>query len=142
MFSSLKILRSGWPIFGSKSFVSWFLEHPSGVDCTLTSRGLCLSAAFGTAYSGPSAFVVHLLCSSALLFMAANPAPTFANMLVADSDFVMPATDKDVRAALDSFGADYKRTRGYATTRSVRSCSLAWHCCIPTTSILSRSWER
>ena len=44
--------------------------------------------------------------------MAANPAPTFADMLAADSDFVMPTTDKDVRAALDSFGADYKRTRG------------------------------
>ena len=74
--------------------------------------------------------------------MAANPAPTFADMLAADSDFVMPTTDKDVRAALDSFGADYKRMLSYATTRSMRSCSLAWHCCIPTTSILSRSWER
>ena len=44
--------------------------------------------------------------------MAAPVAPTFADMLAADSDFVMPTDDKDVQAALTSFGAVFKTTRG------------------------------
>ena len=35
--------------------------------------------------------------------MAAPVAPTFADMLAADSDFVMPTDDKGVQAALTSF---------------------------------------
>ena len=42
----------------------------------------------------------------------ANIGPTFADMLPADSEFVMPTSDKDVQAALVSFGAVFKTTRG------------------------------
>ncbi len=44
-----------------------------------------------------------LLC--AVVIMAANLAPTFADLLAADSDFVMPTTDPEVQVALASFGA-------------------------------------
>ena len=44
--------------------------------------------------------------------MAAPVAPTFADMLAADSDFVMPTDYKGVQAALTSFGAIFKKTRG------------------------------
>ena len=46
--------------------------------------------------------------------MDPNLAPSFAVLLAADSDFAMPTTDKDVQAALDSFGAIFKKTRGDA----------------------------
>ena len=46
--------------------------------------------------------------------MAANPAPSFAHILAAESDYVMPATDKEVQAALVSFGADFKKQKGEA----------------------------
>ncbi len=44
--------------------------------------------------------------------MAAPVAPTFADMLAAESDFVMPTDDQGVQAALTSFGAIFKKTRG------------------------------
>ena len=44
--------------------------------------------------------------------MAAIPETSFADLLAADSDFVMPTADKDVQDALTSFGAAFKKTRG------------------------------
>ncbi len=41
--------------------------------------------------------------------MAANPAPSFADMLAAEPEFVMPINDKDVQAALAFFGAVLKK---------------------------------
>jgi hypothetical protein len=49
-----------------------------------------------------------------LSLMAANLVPSFADLLAADSDFVMPTTDAEVKDALDSFGASFKKTRGDA----------------------------
>ena len=46
--------------------------------------------------------------------MAANPAPSFADILAAESNYVMPSTDKEVQAALISFGADFNRKKGDA----------------------------
>ncbi len=46
--------------------------------------------------------------------MAANPAPSFADILAAELDYVMPAIDKEVQAALVSFGADFKKQKGDA----------------------------
>ena len=46
--------------------------------------------------------------------MDPNLAPLFADLLGADSDFVMPTTDIDVQEALASFGAIFKKTRGDA----------------------------
>ena len=56
--------------------------------------------------------------------MDPNLAPSFADLLAADSDFAMPTTDKDVQAALDSFGATFKKTRGDANV-AVRAELLA-----------------
>ena len=56
--------------------------------------------------------------------MDPNLAPSFADLLAADSDFVMPTTDKEVQAALDSFGAIFKKTRGDANV-AVRAELLA-----------------
>jgi hypothetical protein len=58
-------------------------------------------------------FQLHI-CSLLLFPMAANPVPSFADLLAADSDFVMPTTDAEVKDALDSFGASFKKTRGDA----------------------------
>ena len=41
--------------------------------------------------------------------MAANPAASFADILAAESDFVMLTNDKDVQAALASFGAFFQK---------------------------------
>ena len=46
--------------------------------------------------------------------MDPNLAPSFADLLAADSDFVMPTADIVVQAALASFGAVFKKTRGDA----------------------------
>ena len=46
--------------------------------------------------------------------MAANPALSFADILAAESIYVMPATDKEVQAALTSFGADFIKKKGDA----------------------------
>ncbi len=46
--------------------------------------------------------------------MAANPAPSFADILAAESNFVMPSTDMEVQAALASFGADFNKRKGDA----------------------------
>ncbi len=46
--------------------------------------------------------------------MGANQVSSFADLLVADSDFVMPTVDKDVQAELASFGAGFKKTKGEA----------------------------
>ena len=44
--------------------------------------------------------------------MAANPALSFADILAAESEYAMPATDSEIQAALLSFGATFKTTRG------------------------------
>ena len=36
----------------------------------------------------------------------------FADVLAAESDFVMPTTDQEIQAALVSFGADFKKMKG------------------------------
>ena len=46
--------------------------------------------------------------------MAAAPARSFADILAADSNYVMPTTDKEVQAALASFGADFNKKKGDA----------------------------
>ena len=46
--------------------------------------------------------------------MAAAPAKSFADILAADSNYVMPTTDKEVQAALASFGADFNKKKGDA----------------------------
>jgi hypothetical protein len=69
----------------------------------------------------------------------ANIGPTFAHMLPADSEFVMPTSDKDVQAALVSFGAVFKTT---VTFRSVPSCSSVWRCFTRITSTSNRSLRR
>ena len=46
--------------------------------------------------------------------MAANAAASFADILAAESDYVMPTDDKDVRDALDSFGAVFNKRKGDA----------------------------
>ena len=44
--------------------------------------------------------------------MAANAAPSFADILAAESAYDMPADDKGVRVALDSFGAVFIKRKG------------------------------
>ncbi len=56
------------------------------------------------------------LAPYAIVTMAANFAPSFADVLAADSEFVMPTSDQDVQAALASFGAVYWKARGPAHT--------------------------
>ena len=46
--------------------------------------------------------------------MAANAAPSFADTLAAESNYVMPSTDKEVQAALASFGAVFNKKKGDA----------------------------
>ena len=46
--------------------------------------------------------------------MAANAAASFADILAAESDYNLPADDKDVRVALDSFGAVFNKRKGDA----------------------------
>jgi hypothetical protein len=46
--------------------------------------------------------------------MAANAAASFADILAAESDYTMPTGDKDVRAALASFGAVFNKRKGDA----------------------------
>lgn len=46
--------------------------------------------------------------------MADNLAPSFADLLSADSESVMPTSDKDVQAALASFGAVFRKTNSPA----------------------------
>ena len=47
--------------------------------------------------------------------MAANAAASFADILAAESDYNLPADDKDVRVALDSFGAIFNKRKGDAS---------------------------
>ena len=53
-------------------------------------------------------------CSEATSSLAANAAASFADILAADSDPAMPTDDKDVRAALVSFGAVFNKRKGDA----------------------------
>ena len=53
-------------------------------------------------------------CSEATSSLAANAAASFADILAADSDPAMPTDDKDVRAALVSFGAAFNKRKGDA----------------------------
>ena len=46
--------------------------------------------------------------------MAADAAPSFADILAAESVYDMPADEMDVRAALDSFGAVFNKRKGDA----------------------------
>jgi hypothetical protein len=43
--------------------------------------------------------------------MAANLVRSFADLIDADSEFVMPTTDQEVRDAPTSFGAVFRKTR-------------------------------
>jgi hypothetical protein len=43
--------------------------------------------------------------------MSANPALSFADILAAESDYALPATDAEVQAALVSYGAIFKTTK-------------------------------
>ena len=46
--------------------------------------------------------------------MAADAAASFADILAAESDYVMPSSDGDVKAALESFGVVFNRRPGDA----------------------------
>jgi hypothetical protein len=48
----------------------------------------------------------------------------FADVLAAESDFIMPTTDHEIQAALVSFGADFKKMKGDVDT-AVRADLLA-----------------
>ena len=70
--------------------------------------------------------------------MAANPAASFADILAAVSDHVMPTNDKDAQAALASFGAVSKNNRSDA---NVVVFSQVWRCSTRTTTT-SHGWSR
>jgi hypothetical protein len=56
--------------------------------------------------------------------MAANAAASFAYFLAAETDYVMPTDDKDVRDTLDSFGVVFNKRKGDANV-AVRADLLA-----------------
>ncbi len=78
--------------------------------------------------------------------MAANQVSSFADLLAADSDFVMPIVDKDVQVALASFGAVFNKTKARPMWRHVRDisallaslCYYVRHCCPGTTYLITQ----
>jgi hypothetical protein len=50
--------------------------------------------------------------------MAADAAASFADILAAESDYVMPSSDGDVKAALESFGVVFNKRPGDAHVKT------------------------
>jgi len=74
--------------------------------------------------------------------MAANAAASFADILAAESDPAMPTDDKDVRAALVSFGAAFNKRKGdaNAVVRADPNLSLIFSRPFRTTSCPPSTW--
>ncbi len=126
----------------SKSFQFSVLGAPPGTACTLPTCGLCLAAACWDRIFCPStfgaspwrslysvgvcplvgfvllSFVGIAYRSATTVIMAANTAASFADILAAELDYVIPTNhvtnDKDVQATLASFGAVFNKTRNDA----------------------------
>ena len=78
------------------------------------------------------------VCSTTTVAMATNPAASFADILAAVSDHVMPTNDKDAQAALASFGAVSKNN---CTDANVVVFSPVWRRSTRTTTT-SHGWSR
>ena len=71
-------------------------------------------ASFGVVFkknSNDANFAVRADGSASTVIITANPAASFADILAAESDYVMLTNDKEVQAALASFGAVFKINR-------------------------------
>ena len=91
-------------------------------------RGLCFVHLWAQSchclWNRVSVFASSSNCSATNFSMAANAAPSFADILAADSAYDMPADDKGVRVALDSFGVVFIKRKGDASD-AVRADLLA-----------------
>ena len=108
------------------------------VQAVLTSFGVILSTTFLRIFTVASSPLFLSLPASTVI-TTAESALLLADILAAESEYDMPATDEEAQAALTSFGVIFIYTRARPTSRLVRTSEPAWRCSIRISTTPPRS---
>ena len=108
------------------------------VQAVLTSFGVILSTTFLRIFTVASSPLILSLPASTVIMTAESALP-LADILAAESEYDMPATDEEAQAALTSFGVIFIYTRARPTPRLVRTSEPAWRCSIRISTTPPRS---